>query len=118
MKNGAPEANTLKTRPGLEALQNAKVVSGGFVTIAPMTRSVGSSLGLYMGRGAGGAPDAQQAANVLNGLPHKGQGPIFITTNARGGNAPRGQFSLNITKPAVEDFGALVKGFLTLAGRP
>ena len=77
-------------------------------------RSVGSTLGSL--GGAGGPPEMQQAMNLLNNLPHKGQGPIFFTSNARGGNAPRGQFSLNVTKPALEDIGALVMGGLKMAG--
>lgn len=116
VKASAPDAESLRVRPGLEPLHGARVTSGGFLTIAPMTRSVGSTLGMVLGMAPGGPPEAQQALNLINNLPHKGQGPIFFTTIARGGAAPRGQFTVNLTKPALEDIGALVMGGLKLAG--
>lgn len=118
VKTGAPDTGSLSGRPGLEPLKSAKVSMGGYFTIAPLTRSVGGTLGAVLGMGgaAGAPPEARQAMNLLNNLPNKGDGPIFFTTHNRGGSAPHAQFSVNLTRPALEDIGALIVGGMKIAG--
>jgi hypothetical protein len=41
---------------------------------------------------------------------------IFITAQGRGGSAPRSEISFNLTKPALEDIGAIILGGLKVAG--
>ncbi|EYF02151.1 hypothetical protein [Chondromyces apiculatus] len=119
VKNGAPADGTLTSRAGLETIKNAKANMGGFLTIAPITRSVGSTASTVLGAmgmgGTGGPPAVQQALGVLNNLPHKGAGPIFFSTQNQGGAAPQAQFTINVTKPALEDVGALLVSGLKLA---
>jgi hypothetical protein len=86
------------------------------MTMAPMTRSVGSAMGVVLGTPSGGPPELRQMMNLLGNLPHKGAGPLFFTTHARGGGAPRGEITINVTKPALEDMGAILVGALKLAG--
>ncbi|AKT36371.1 hypothetical protein [Chondromyces crocatus] len=115
VKAGAPEDATLATRADLAQLKNAKVGSGGYFTIAPFTRSVGQSLGAVFRPLGGGTPALQQALGVLNGLPHKGAGPIFFSTLSEGGSAPKARFTINMTKPSLEDAGALIASGLKVA---
>ncbi|HSN99855.1 MAG TPA: hypothetical protein VLS89_16275, partial [Candidatus Nanopelagicales bacterium] len=115
VKGGATDAGSLATRGDLAPLKDAKVGSGGFFTISPVTRSVGSTLGAVLGMGGGAPAEVGQAMNLLNNLPNKGTGPIFFTTHNRGGSAPHAQFTINMTKPALEDIGALIMGGLKLA---
>jgi hypothetical protein len=118
VKTGAPDAGTLATRPGIEQLKGGKMMSGGFLTMAPLTRAFSSGVSYFsQALGGGGAPpEVREIMNILNNLPHKAESPIFLTSQARGGNAPRGEISFNLTKPALEDLGALVLGGLKVAG--
>lgn len=117
VKTGAPDAGTLASRPGLEPLKSGKLVSGGFITLAPMTRAFSAGMSFFTQfSGPGGSPpEVQQIMNTLNNLPHKAEGPIFFTGQSRGGNAPRAELSLNLSKPVLEDVGALVMAGLKLA---
>lgn len=116
VKAGAPDAGTIASRPGLEPMKSGKLVSGGFLTLAPMTRAFSSGINVFSQvLGGGGNPEIQQIMNTLNNLPHKAEGPIFITSQARGGNAPRAEVSLNLSKPVLEDLGALIMAGMKLA---
>lgn len=115
VKAGAPSTSSLASRPGLEPLKNKKLVSGGFFTIAPVTRigvGVGSLLSLVPGAAP---PEVNEIVRLLSNLPHKGETPIFFMTEAQGGSAPKTSMSFSVPKAALEDVGALVMGGIKLA---
>jgi hypothetical protein len=117
VKAGAPDANTLAARPGLESLKAGKLSTGGFMTLAPLTRAFENGLNVAAGAGAKSMPpEVQRLAGTLASLPHKGEGLILFTIQAEGGKAPRAEITLNLTKPAIEDLGAIILAGLKLAG--
>lgn len=119
VKTGAAETDKLSARAGLEPLKRGKFVSGGFVSLAPLTKVMGTAVGMgSMMMGGGSAPpEVQQLMTVLSNLPHKGESPIFLTTEAAGGGAPRSSMSFTMSKAAMEDIGAIVMGGLKIASR-
>ncbi|MGK4009058.1 hypothetical protein WMF31_41025 [Sorangium sp. So ce1036] len=119
VKAGAPEAETLASRPGLEALKTGKFPYAGFMTLAPVTRSVQTMLSTLSDAGASPGvlpPEARQFGEALAKLPHKGEGLMFLTTQARGGGSPRVELSFTLSKPVLEDIGALLVAGLQMAG--
>ncbi|WP_437734051.1 hypothetical protein [Sorangium sp. So ce1335] len=119
VKTGAPDTETLASRPGLEKLKTGKFVSGGFTTLAPITRTLQNVLTTLSGSGAQQGlalpAEARQFGEALAKLPHKGEGLMFMTTQGQGGAAPRAELSINLSKPVLEDLGALLAGWLQFA---
>ncbi|WP_437957979.1 hypothetical protein WME76_42970 [Sorangium sp. So ce119] len=120
VKAGAPDTETLASRPGLEKLKTGKFVSAGFTTLAPITRTLQNVLTTLSGSDAAGGmalpPEARQFGDALAKLPHKGEGLMFVTTQEQGGAAPRAEISINLSKPVLEDIGALLAAGLQMAG--
>lgn len=119
VKAGAPDAETLASRPGLEKLKTGKFVSGGFSTLAPITRTLQGVLTTLDNPGAAPValpPEARRFGEALAKLPHKGEGLMFLTTQDQGGAAPRAELSINLSKPVLEDIGALLAAGLQMAG--
>lgn len=119
VKAGAPTAATLASRPGLEKLKTGKFAWGGFSTLAPITRTFQSVLSTLDQPGAAPVALPQEArifGEALAKLPHKGEGLMFVTTQQQGGAAPRAEISINVSKPVLEDIGALVAAGLRMAG--
>ncbi|AUX48940.1 hypothetical protein SOCE26_104850 [Sorangium cellulosum] len=119
VKAGAPDAETLASRPGLEPLKSGKFVYGGFTTLAPITRGIQNVLTTLSGPGAGSGllpPEARQFGDALAKLPHKGEGLMLVTAQDQGGAAPRPAISINLSKPVLEDIGALLVAGLQMAG--
>lgn len=115
VKAGAAENTTLASRPGLEPLKNGKLTSGGFLTIAPITR-IGAGIGSLISLVPSGAPpEVNDVIRLLGSLPHKGESPIFLMTEAQGGASPKTSLSFSIPRAALEDIGALVMGGIKLA---
>jgi hypothetical protein len=116
VKAGAPDASTLASRPGLEPLKNGKLMAGGFLTLAPVTKLVGATVGAVAATVPGGLPpEVNEVVKLLNNLPHRGETPIFLTTESAGGSAPRTSLSFTVPKAAMEDVGALVMGGIKVA---
>lgn len=121
VKEGAPDAERLASRPGLDLLKTAKLGSGGFVTLTPFTRAFQDGIE-FASTAAGSAgvssmpAGMQQLSGALSNLPHKGEGLMFMTTQAQAGGSPRAELSFTLTKPALEDIGALVLAGLKAAG--
>lgn len=118
VKAGAPEAATLASRPGLDALKTGKFPYAGFMTLAPLTRSAQAMLSALTDAGAGGAlpEEARQLGEALTKLPHKGEGLMFLTTQVQGDGAPRVELTFTMSKPVLEDLGALLVAGLQMAG--
>lgn len=116
-KSGAPDAGTLATRPGLEQLRSGKAVSSGFMTMSMFTRGISSMLGnpaLINQLPSKAAQPIEEFGRALNSLPHKGDTPIFVTSEASG-NGPRSEFSIQVQKGTFEDLGVLVMAGLRIA---
>src|SRR5262249_39651373 len=67
-KSGAPDAVTLASRPGLDTLKNGKHLSGGFMTVAPLTHALATGIGLYSAGGV--VPFGSEISRALANLPH------------------------------------------------
>jgi hypothetical protein len=119
VKAGAPETQKLSARAGLEPLKRGKFTSGGFLTLVPFTKAIGAGVGAAAMTMGGGSvpPEVQEIMRILGNLPHRGEAPMFFTTEATGGGAPRSTMSFTMSKPVMEDIGALVMGGLKIASR-
>lgn len=118
-KTGAPDGGTLATRQGLEPLRSGKAVSSGFFTMSVLTRGIGSILGnpaLTSQAPARVSGPMEEVARALANLPHKGDTPIFVVSDASG-TGPRSELSLQVQKGTFEDVGVLVMTGLRLANQ-
>lgn len=107
VKTGAPEDGTIANRKDLDPLRRGDHMGGGFITMKMFTQSMQRSSGI-MGRRRS-EPMLEKILKSFSTLPHQGDAPIFVTTSAKGGDAPRGEFSLSAQKPVMEDIGWLIK---------
>lgn len=118
VKTGAPNTDTLATRAGLEPLRTGKLMSGGFVTLSPITKMATAVTGAVLTLAPGGMPpQVNEIMRMLQALPHRGETPIFFTSEVTGGDAPRSSMSFSVPKAAMEDIGALVMGGVKLAAQ-
>jgi hypothetical protein len=93
-------------------------MGGGFLTIAPVTKMATSLVNTALAMGPGGMPpQVNEIVRMLQALPHRGETPIFFTSEATGGDAPRSSVSFSVPKAAMEDIGALVMGGVKLAAQ-
>jgi hypothetical protein len=117
-RGSAPEGGTLAARAGLEPLRTGKATGSGFFTLGLFTRSVGAMLDnqALVGQLKGAAQGPlQEMGRALNNLPHKGETPIFFSSEVTGAS-PRGEFLVNVQKGTFEDIGVLLMTGLRLAG--
>lgn len=104
-KSGAPDAETIASRPGLEPLKSGKSLSAGFFTLNSVLKAVENGLGSEM---ASKPTEFTEMKRVMSQIPNKGDTPIFFTTTAAAGAAPRVEMKLEMTKGAFEDIGSMV----------
>jgi hypothetical protein len=119
-KSGAPESGTLAARSGLEPLRSGKAVSSGFLTMSMFTRGLSAILGnpaLTREAPARVAGPMAEIARALGNLPHKGDTPIFVVSDASQGAGPQSSFSLQAQKGTFEDVGVLVMTGLRIANK-
>jgi hypothetical protein len=103
VRQGTPAA-TLASREGLGSLRAARVMSGGFGTLASVTSSLSSSLGSF-------SRSDYQSAEMLRRLvsmPHHGQTPMPYTLSVNTAGATTLTWALTIPRAVAEDLGALV----------
>ena len=93
LQPGAPDAGTLATKPGLEALRQGKYSSGGYATLSSYLDAAGP-LAALAGALAGLTPTQ---------LPHQGQTPILVTSSVTMDAAPRWTGTLRIPKDVFDD---------------
>jgi hypothetical protein len=118
VKTGAPDTATLATRPGLDPLKTGRLMGGGFVTLAPVTKMATSVVSTALTMAPGGVPpEVNEVVRMLQQLPHRGETPIFFTSEATGGDAPRSSLSFSVPKAAMEDIGAIVMGGVKIAAK-
>jgi hypothetical protein len=112
----APATGTLASREGLEPLRAGKAVSSGFLTLSMFTRGLSSVLGNpALAANPGAASKMAEMANALNNLPHKGDTPVFVTSEATPGAGPRGELTLQVQKGSFEDIGVMLMTGLRIA---
>lgn len=119
-KSGSPDSGMLAARPGLESLRAGKAVGSGFITLSTFTRGIGSILGnpAFTGQMKPSASSTiEELGRALNHLPHKGETPIFLVSEATSGDTPRSELSLQVQKGSFEDLGVLVMTGLRLANK-
>lgn len=118
VKAGALDTDTLATRAGLEPLKTGKLMSGGFITLSPITKMATAVTGALLTLAPGGMPpQVNEIMRMLQALPHRGETPIFFTSEITAGDAPRSSMSFSIPKAAMEDIGALVMGGVKFAAQ-
>jgi hypothetical protein len=118
VKSGAPDTATLATRPGLDPLKTGRLMGGGFITLAPVTKLATSVVSTVSTLAPGGMPpQVNEIVRLLQSLPHRGETPIFFMSEAAGGSAPRSSLTFSLPKAAMEDIGALVMGGVKLAAQ-
>lgn len=120
VKGTAPATDKLSARSSLETLKNGKFVSGGFMTISPLTRAAAAGVNFAVGIMGGGSsppPEIEEMMRVLNALPHRGEAPIFFTTEATAGAAPRGMISFSVSQGVLEDIGAVFTAGIKVLAR-
>ena len=119
-KTSAPDSGTLRARSGLESLKSGKAISSGFVTLSMFTRGIASVLGnpAFTGQMKPSATSSlEELGRTLNNLPHKGDTPIFMVTEAMGGDGPRSEMSLQMQKGSFEDLGVVLMTALRMANK-
>jgi hypothetical protein len=108
VKAGAPDSGTLASRPGLEALKGGKNMAGGFITMERFVKALTMNLENKNMQD----PDLQKIKTVVGMMPHKGETPMFITTQVTGGSAPTVKLTFDVQRGTVEDLGAAIKGIM------
>jgi hypothetical protein len=110
---GGAEADTLASRTGLESLKSGKNMTGGFMTLNVMTKAINSAMNGPLGQEKPAV--ASEILSALSGLPHKGESPMFLTTQISAGSAPRADMTLQIGKGTVEDIGSMILAGIRIA---
>lgn len=110
---GGAEADTLASRAGIESLRSGKNMTGGFMTLNVMTKAINSAMNGPLGQEKPAV--ASEILSALNGLPHKGESPMFLTTQVSAGSAPRADLTLQIGKGTVEDIGSMILAGIRIA---
>jgi len=116
-KSGAPDADTIAARPGLESLKGGKNLSAGFLTLNTFIKAVENGLS---GEMASKPTELAMMKRVISQIPNKGDTPIFLTTTVAAGAAPRVEMKLEMTKGSFEDLGSMVRQGMDalLPGKP
>lgn len=116
-----PPEKTLASRPGLEALREPGLQSGGFASLAGFGSMLDAGMKAMqrtsppVGGGPAGKRPADpklQAAALLSAIPHHGEVPMTYGTKAAAPGAISGaatqSFTLRIPRLAIEDMVAMV----------
>jgi hypothetical protein len=107
---GAPASGTLASRAGLEPIKDARIGSGGFLTLRSVFTGMPDAIPGMHGR------HAKKVYAALQGFPEQGSTPIFTmsTPGAAGGDAAAGSFgwNLQVPRPAIEG----IVRFIVLGG--
>ncbi|UQA61950.1 hypothetical protein [Polyangium aurulentum] len=109
VKTGAPDAGTIASRTDLEPLRTGKHMSAGFFTFGPIVKGLDRPGGIMGGKKD---PMLDKMIRSLGALPNRGESPMFFNTTVAGGDAPRGDMSVWVPRPVLEDLGALLKAFV------
>lgn len=107
VKTGAPEEGTVAVRKDLEPLRRGDHMAAGFITMKMFVQSMKRSAGIVSRRRNEAA--VEKILKSFASMPHQGDSPIFVTTSAKGTDAPRGELSVAAQKPVMEDIGWLIK---------
>lgn len=112
-----PSDGTLAKRPGLEALQQPGLRSGGFTSLTSLARYLESGLAMSRLRLPSGRSDKATLSDLrqlFNMIPHHGETTLVYTSRVRrgagaGSSGPlTGELTLQVPRTAIEDLVALV----------
>lgn len=107
VKTGAPDTGTIASRADLDPLRRGTHMSGGFLSMAPLVKSLERTKSAFGGRED---PRFERLMRAISTMPHQGDTPVFVTTSSTGSaDAPKGEVALTASKPALEDIGWLIK---------
>lgn len=109
VKTGAADEGTIANRKDLDQLRRVDAMGAGFITMKMFTQSIQRSAGLGMMGRRSSDPMLERVTKSFATMPHQGDAPIFITSTAKGTDAPRGEVSIGVQKPVMEDIGWLIK---------
>lgn len=107
---------TLAKRPGLEALQQPGLRSGGFTSLQSMARYLETAMAMSRMRlpRAGADKPNTEIGQIFNMIPHHGETPLVYRSRVRrAGDGSRsgpltGEITLQVPRTALEDIVALV----------
>jgi hypothetical protein len=108
VKTGAPDEGTVMSRKDLDPLRRSDAMGAGFITMKMFTQSMQRSQGLMGGRRRSD-PMMDKVLKSFSTMPHQGDSPIFISTIAKGTDTLRGEVTVGMQKPVMEDIGWLIK---------
>jgi hypothetical protein len=111
-----PAERSLSQRPGLDALQQPGLRSGGFTSLRSLSRYLDGAMSLSRLRGARAADGrgaTSDLAQLFNMLPHHGETAMVHSSRVRrqaasAGGGLIGEWTLQIPRTAIEDVVALV----------
>jgi hypothetical protein len=104
VKSGAGDKDQLASCAGLDPLRNGKQMLGGFLSGAPFGQSVSTFVQGVQAIEPGAFGSQMLAlAQALNGLPNRGQTPIFITANGAPGATTKLSLAIDMQQGTFED---------------
>jgi hypothetical protein len=112
VKTGAPTADTLASRSGLDELRTRKAMSAGFTSFGGLVSAASTFADEAIKKGQD-KEEAQMVKDVLAKLPHKGDGPLFFFSGFEE-TRRRGFVSIEVPGPFFEDVGAAVRAGVDL----
>ncbi len=117
VKSGAPDAQTLASRPGLESLRSGKDVSAGFLSVASLAASASDNFLSVLRGSRHGRFSGSPTSAMMTNLPNHGRTPILMTSSARAASPSEVNIKLHMSKGSVDDLQTLL-GNLGMRGRP
>lgn len=112
VKTGSPDSQTIASRPGLDTFKSARMVSGGFMTVAGIAHSANRGFSELLGNMR---QNPVQAA--LPQMPNKGLTPIIIESTAQGGSPAEVVIKIRSSKGTFDDLRALLSS-MGVSGHP
>jgi len=105
VKKGTAKGKTLASRTGLSSLKSGQLTSGGFVTLAMFTKSIGATMETVLGTPAGQeAPqEVKQMLNAIKALPNRGETPILFTGKVSARQGVQSSGELVVPPGAIKD---------------
>lgn len=99
---------TLEGKAGLETLKSARVVSGGYMTMAGLAaQATGGLVQALEGRSYRNR-EFEEVLNALARIPNHGETPILITSHVDPGSPARVSLQFRVNRGTIEDLRSLV----------
>jgi hypothetical protein len=98
--DGAPASGTLASRQDLDALKNGKLVGASFLTLESL---IHSWVGALAARDQDAIRKLHETTSMLNGTPHKGKTPLFVTADLTATDGLTYGLRVDVPKGYIED---------------